>query len=160
MTKKDAEKIAEIVMQKLAALMNTDVGNLNGVLEDVITNGDFHITDEEMYLGELARLETLRMLYQEKEEFEKCNILKNKIDIIKDRLKRAKVELKLKTNKQLLNYYNANKKIVIGDEFFIKRITETKELIKKVDKFGFEMLVKQNELFNHFNDNKIFDRGL
>jgi len=80
--------------------------------------------------------------------------------IIKDRLKRAKVELKLKTNKQLLNYYNANKKIVIGDEFFIKRITETKELIKKVDKFGFEMLVKQNELFNHFNDNKIFDRGL
>lgn len=86
MTKKDAEKIAEIVMQKLAALMNTDVGNLNGILEDVITNGDFNITDEEMYLGELARLETLRMLYQENEEFEKCNILKNKIDIIKDRL--------------------------------------------------------------------------
>tara|TARA_R100000951_G_scaffold19614_1_gene16463 strand:- start:280 stop:564 length:285 start_codon:yes stop_codon:yes gene_type:complete len=86
MTKKDAEKIAEIVMQKLAALMNTDVGNLNGILEDVITNGDFHITDEEMYLGELARLETLRILYQENEEFEKCNILKNKIDIIKDRL--------------------------------------------------------------------------
>lgn len=86
MTKKDAEKIADIVFEKLVALMNTDVGNLNGVLEDVITNGDFHITDEEMYLGELARLETLRMLYQEKEEFEKCNILKNKIDIIKDRL--------------------------------------------------------------------------
>jgi len=90
--------------------------------------------------------------------------IKEKLDctsgIIKDRLKRAKVELKLKTNKQLLSYYNANKKIVIGDEFFIKRITETEELIRKVDKLGFETLVKQCELFNHFNDNQIFDRGL
>ena len=80
--------------------------------------------------------------------------------IIKDRLKRAKVELKLKTNKQLLNYYNANKKIIIGDEFFIKRVTETKSLIQRVDKFGFEALVKQCELFQHFSDNQIFDRGL
>jgi 23S rRNA maturation-related 3'-5' exoribonuclease YhaM len=80
--------------------------------------------------------------------------------IIKDRLKRAKVELKLKTNKQLLSYFNANKKIVIGDEFFIKRITETEELIRKVDKLGFETLVKNCELFNHFNDNQIFNRGL
>lgn len=90
--------------------------------------------------------------------------IKEKLDctsgIIKDRLKRAKVELKLKTNKQLLNYYNANKKIVIGDEFFIKRITETKDLIRKVDKFGFETLVKQCELFKYFNDNQIFDRDL
>ncbi len=80
--------------------------------------------------------------------------------IIKDRLKRAKVELKLKNNKQLLSYYNANKKIVIGDEFFIKRITETKGLIEKVNRLGFEKLVKQCELFKYFNDNKIFDRGL
>jgi 23S rRNA maturation-related 3'-5' exoribonuclease YhaM len=80
--------------------------------------------------------------------------------IIKDRLKRAKTELKLKNNKQLLNYYKANKKIVIGDEFFIKRITETKSLIKKVEKVGFKQLVKQCELFKYFNDNKIFDRGL
>ncbi len=80
--------------------------------------------------------------------------------IIKDRLKRAKVELKLKNNKQLLSYYNANKKIVIGDEFFIKRIKETKSLIQKVEKVGFENLVKQCELFKYFNDNKIFDRGL
>ena len=86
MTKKDAEKIADVVVQKLVAIMNTDEGNMNGILSDVITNGDFHITDEEMYLGELARLETLRILYQENEEFEKCDILKNKIEIIRDRL--------------------------------------------------------------------------
>lgn len=88
---------------------------------------------------------------------EKLNVTSG---IIKDRLKRAKVELKLKNNKQLMNYYNSNKKIIIGDEFFIQRITETKELIKKVEKIGFEKLVKQCELFNYFNDNKIFDRGL
>jgi hypothetical protein len=86
MTKKDAEKVADIVFERLLSLINTDEGPMNGILSDVITNGDFHITDEEMYLGELARLETLRMLYQESEEFEKCNILKNKIDVIKDRL--------------------------------------------------------------------------
>lgn len=86
MTKKDAEKIADVVVQKLVALMNTDEGNMSGILSDVISNGDFHITDEEMYLGELARLETLRILYQENEEFEKCDILKNKIEIIRDRL--------------------------------------------------------------------------
>ena len=88
---------------------------------------------------------------------EKLNITSG---IIKDRLKRAKVELKLKNNKQLLSYYNANKKIIIGDEFFIKRIKETKSLIQKVNKIGFEKLVIQCELFKYFNDNKIFDRGL
>lgn len=86
MTKKEAEKIGEVVFNKLINLLNQDNESLNKALGDVISGAEFHITDEEMYLGELARLETLRMLYQENEEFEKCNIIKNKIDVIKDRL--------------------------------------------------------------------------
>ncbi len=86
MTKKDAEKVADIMFNKLLSLLNQDNDALNRALGDIISGAEFHITKEEMYLGELARLETLRMLYQEKEEFEKCNIIKSKIDIIKEKL--------------------------------------------------------------------------
>ena len=77
MTKKDAEKVADIMFNKLLALINQDNEALNRALGDIISDAEFHITKEEMYLGELARLETLRMLYQEREEFEKCNIMKS-----------------------------------------------------------------------------------
>lgn len=80
--------------------------------------------------------------------------------IIKDRLKRAKIELKLKNNKQLLSYYKADKKIVIGDEFFIKRIKETKELIKKEKKVGFVQLVMKSELLDYIDDNNVFEELL
>jgi len=36
MTKKDAEKVADIVFEKLVALINTDEGPMNGILSDVI----------------------------------------------------------------------------------------------------------------------------
>jgi len=86
MTKKDAENVADIMFNKLLSLLNQDNESLNRALGDIISDAEFHITKEEMYLGELARLETLRMLYQAKEEFEKCNIIKSKIDVIKEKL--------------------------------------------------------------------------
>jgi hypothetical protein len=75
----------------LCLIKNQDNEALNRALGDIISDAEFHITKEEMYLGELARLETfrletLRMLYQEREEFEKCNIMKAKIDVIKEKL--------------------------------------------------------------------------
>jgi len=86
MKKEDAEKVADIMFNKLLALINQDNEALNRALGDIISDAEFHITKEEMYLGEQARLETLRMLYQEREEFEKCNIMKAKIDVIKEKL--------------------------------------------------------------------------
>ena len=86
MTKKEAEKVADAIFDKLIVLLNQDNEALSKALSDVISGAEFHITDEEMYLGELSRLETLRMLYQENQEFEKCAIIKHKIDVVKDKL--------------------------------------------------------------------------
>ena len=77
--------------------------------------------------------------------------------VIKDRLKRAKQELKLKTTKQLLNYYKKNKKIPIGDNFFVQRVRETEKLKKMVDKKGFQNLILQNPLIRYMRDNEIFE---
>ena len=54
--------------------------------------------------------------------------------VIKDRLKRAKQELNFKNTKQLINYYKKNKKIPIGDNFFIQRVRETEKLKRMVDR--------------------------
>ena len=82
MTKREIERIADIIFKKMInlssenSLIGLDGFEVSRALNDSITNGEFYITDEEMYIGELARLETLRMLYQEKEDFEKCNVVK------------------------------------------------------------------------------------
>ncbi|WP_297405872.1 HD domain-containing protein [uncultured Cetobacterium sp.] len=78
--------------------------------------------------------------------------------VIKDRLKRAKHELRLKNTKQLLGYYKSKKKIPIGDDFFTKRVRETEKLIKAVDKEGFENLILGIPLLNYLEDNKVFEK--
>lgn len=78
--------------------------------------------------------------------------------VIKDRLKRAKQELRLKNTKQLLGYYKSKKKIPIGDDFFTKRVRETEKLIKAVEKKGFKNLILENPLINYLEDNKIFEK--
>lgn len=77
--------------------------------------------------------------------------------VIKDRLKRAKQELRLKTTKHLLNYYKKNKKVPIGDNFFTKRVKETAKLIAAVDKKGFKKLILTNQLMDYLVDNEIFE---
>ena len=42
--------------------------------------------DEEELVGELAKLMTLMNLYEEKEEYEKCAVIKKKIDEINKKL--------------------------------------------------------------------------
>lgn len=74
----------------------------------------------------------------------------------KDRLKRAKQELKVKTTKQLLNYYKKNKKIPIGDNFFIQRVRETEKLKRVVDKKGFKNIMLESPLLPYMIDEEIF----
>ena len=76
--------------------------------------------------------------------------------VIKDRLKRAKQELKVKTTKQLLNYYKKNKKIPIGDNFFIQRVRETEKLKRVVDKKGFKNIMLESPLLPYMIDEEIF----
>ncbi len=76
--------------------------------------------------------------------------------VIKDRLKRAKQELNFKNTKQLINYYKKNKKIPIGDNFFIQRVRETEKLKRMVDRKGFKNIMLENPLIPYFRDDEIF----
>ena len=51
---------------------------------------DLEMTEEEMALGEAAKLMTLLNIFQENEEYEKCAIIKNRMDEINRILRRKR----------------------------------------------------------------------
>lgn len=77
--------------------------------------------------------------------------------VIKDRLKRAKIELRLKNTKHLVHYYKKSKKVPIGDNFFTRRVKETARLISSVEKKGFKKLILNNSLLPYLKDDEIFE---
>ena len=64
MTEKEKQEIADIVIKKMLEVKK----------------------EMELLVGELARLMTLMNLYEEKEEYEKAAIIKNKVDKINNKL--------------------------------------------------------------------------
>lgn len=76
--------------------------------------------------------------------------------VIKDRLKRSRLELKLRSIQQLLEYYQTHRSVPLGDEFFVLRVEETKKLKDLVEKRGFETLILENPLISYFEDQNIF----
>ena len=86
MTDKEKNEIAEIVIRKMLeakAKMEADLFNINDVLFTLLNT---QLTEEELLVGELARLMTLLNTYEDKEEYEKAAIIKNKIDKINNKL--------------------------------------------------------------------------
>ena len=51
---------------------------------------DLELTEEEEALGEAAKLMTLMNLFQEDEEYEKCAIIKSRMDEVNKILKKGK----------------------------------------------------------------------
>ena len=51
---------------------------------------DLELTEEEDALGEAAKLMTLMNLFEDKEEYEKCAIIKNRMNEVNKILKRGK----------------------------------------------------------------------
>ena len=51
---------------------------------------DLELTEEEEALGEAAKLMTLMNIFQEDEEYEKCAIIKQRMDIVNKTLKKGK----------------------------------------------------------------------
>jgi len=49
----------------------------------------FIMTEEEALIGELARLQTLLMIFENKEEYEKAAILLSKLNAIKSKLRKG-----------------------------------------------------------------------
>jgi len=94
MTQKEMEKLADIVVTKLIMVM-TQVNNPidmeeQSMLREMIMQGSEHeITEEEMLMGELARLQTILMIYENKdtvEGYEKAAIIATKIKRIQYKL--------------------------------------------------------------------------
>lgn len=79
------------------------------------------------------------------------------LGVIKDRLKRAKIQTRCKTTKHLLNYYKKSSNVPIGDEFFTKRVKETSKLISSVEKEGFKNLILTNEALKYIKDKDVFE---
>jgi len=86
MTDREKQEIADLVIKKMLqarSSMEKDLFNVNDVLFTLLNT---QLSQEEILVGELARLMTLMNLYEDKEEYEKAAIIKNKVDKINDKL--------------------------------------------------------------------------
>ena len=86
MKEQDKEDIAKIVMKylfKLRADLDKELFNIDEMLLNLI---DVKLTEEEILLGELARLVTLMNLHEDREEYEKAAVIQRKVNDVNNRL--------------------------------------------------------------------------
>ena len=88
-----AEYIADLVVNRLNSQFDfqvreeQEIDNTELLIDDLL-NDKTSISDdiEEHLIAELARLTTLLTIYEDKEQYEKASIIKNKIRIINKKL--------------------------------------------------------------------------
>ena len=89
MTEEQMEKLADLVVSKLIAKQKEYDEqfhvDLQETMKDNLGNAR-HVAEEELLLAEIARLMTLLSSYENKEQYEKAAIIKNKIDMLKTKL--------------------------------------------------------------------------
>ena len=94
MTKKEMEKLADIIVSKLLMALTqinspSDIEE-QAILREIIMQGtEYDITEEEMLMGELARLQTILMIYEGHDTvagYEKAAIISQKIKRIQYKL--------------------------------------------------------------------------
>ena len=90
MTDKELETLAELLFDKLMQRQEEYDREFEESVQDMFKAGfaaEIKLTEEELMIGELARLQTLMMLYENKEEYEKAAVLLKKVNDIKKRLR-------------------------------------------------------------------------
>ncbi len=90
MNEEEMNKLADIIITKLRIVQEEWDQEFHETVEDYMKVGfheDLRLTDEELLIGELARLQTLMMLYENKEEYEKAAVLLKKVNDIKKKLR-------------------------------------------------------------------------
>jgi len=94
MTKKEIQMLADLIFDRIVEKqdqMDEDYNNQvrklyeNGFVIDDITD-KFGMDDEERLVGELAKLQTIMMILEGKEEYEKAAIILKKINNINKKL--------------------------------------------------------------------------
>ena len=95
MTDKDLRKLADMVAAKIVLELFGDAetrANTKQQFEDDFKQTDHlagifaDMSDEELLIGELARLQTILMIYEDKEEYEKAARILKKLKIIQGKL--------------------------------------------------------------------------
>ena len=90
MTNEELEILAELLFDKLMERQEEYDREIEESVQDMFKAGftaELKLTEEELMIGELARLQTLMMLYENKEEYEKAAVLLKKVNDIKKRLR-------------------------------------------------------------------------
>ena len=90
MTNEELEILAELLFDKLMQRQEELDREFEENVQDMFKAGftaEIKLTEEELMIGELARLQTLMMLYENKEEYEKAAVLLKKVNDIKKRLR-------------------------------------------------------------------------
>ena len=90
MTDKELEILADLLFDKLMERQEELDREFEDNVQDMFKAGftaEIKLTEEELMIGELARLQTLMMLYENKEEYEKAAVLLKKVNDIKKKLK-------------------------------------------------------------------------
>ena len=93
MDKKTMNELADIIITKLevkqAQWDEEFHSSINDLYGKETTKEAFIMTEEEALIGELARLQTLLMIFENKEEYEKAAILLSKLNAIKTKLRKG-----------------------------------------------------------------------
>ncbi len=90
MDKKTMNELADVIIAKLEIKQQQWDEEFHSTVQDLYGSESskeaFVMTEEEALIGELARLQTLLMIFENKEEYEKAAILLSKLNAIKSRL--------------------------------------------------------------------------
>ena len=93
MTEKEMNKLADLIITKLEIKQAQWDDEFHSSVQDLYgkesSKEAFIMTEEEALIGELARLQTLLMIFENKEEYEKAAILLSKLNAVKSKLRKG-----------------------------------------------------------------------
>ena len=96
MTELELTKLAEKIVAKMMRLKTVEDWFKHMTKTKIAEKIDYEnleLTEEEYAIGQIAKLMTLLNLFQENEQYEKCAIVKRRLDIVNDNLKKYDDEI-------------------------------------------------------------------
>ena len=91
MTELELSKLAERIVTKMRRLKTVEdwfKHMAKTKLADKIDYEELDLTEEQWAVGQIAKLMTLLNMFQEDEEYEKCSIIKRRLDVVNAILKK------------------------------------------------------------------------
>tara|TARA_R110002020_G_scaffold147090_1_gene322160 strand:+ start:1157 stop:1495 length:339 start_codon:yes stop_codon:yes gene_type:complete len=91
MTELELSKLAERIVSKMMRLKTVEdwfKHMARTKLADQVDHDDLELTEEQYAIGQIAKLMTLLNLFQEEEQYEKCAIVKRRLDVVNAILKK------------------------------------------------------------------------